>query len=207
MCDSLLVSVRHKRGRRGFMFYKLKVFDLERELPVLKAPSGIFIAGFNPVGDMELLEKAGMDLSNKVLFNNIEFDIILTTELKGVPIAQEVARNLKCDYVCLRKDEKCYMLNPKHTNGGSITSGKSDYYISELDLNKLKNKKVIFVDDVFSTGSTFKNMIDFSKRENFEIVACLSILKEDIKESDLNFVFENIPVYCSGFLPLPKVND
>ena len=189
------------------MFYNLRVLGLERELPVLKAPSGIYIAGFNPVGDMELLEKAGKDLADKLILSNTEFDVILTTELKGVPIAQEVARNLKCDYVCLRKNEKCYMLNPKHTNGGSITSGKSDYYISETDLNKLANRKVIFVDDVFSTGSTFKNMIDFSERENFEIVACLSILKEDVEESDLNFVFQNIPVYCSGFLPLPKVNN
>ena len=189
------------------MFYNLRVLGLERKLPILKAPSGIFIAGFNPVGDMELLEKAGVDLANKLLSNNIDFDIVLTTELKGVPIAQEVARNLKCDYVCLRKAEKCYMLNPKHTSGGSITSGSSDYYISELDLNRLINKKVVFVDDVFSTGTTFKNMVDFSQRENFEIVACLAILKEDICESDLNFVFEDIPVCCSGFLPLPKIND
>ena len=187
------------------MFYKLNVLGLERNLPILKAPSGIYIAGFNPVGDMELLTRAGEYLANQVKESNIEFDIILTTELKGVPIAQEVARNLKCDYVCLRKDCKCYMLNPKHTSGESITSGNSDYYISELDLAKLINKKVLFVDDVFSTGSTFKNMIAFAKNENFEITGCLSILKEDINKGELNFKFDNISVVCCEFLPLPKI--
>ena len=187
------------------MFYKLNVLGLERDLPILKAPSGIYIAGFNPVGDMELLTKAGEYLANQVKENNIEFDIILTTELKGLPIAQEVARNLKCDYVCLRKDCKCYMLNPKHTSGGSITSGSSDYYISELELAKLIGKKVLFVDDVFSTGLTFKNMLTFAKNENFEVVGCLSILREDLEKSELNFKCENISVICCEFLPLPKV--
>ncbi len=189
------------------MFYKLNLLGLERELPILKTPSGISIAGFNPVGDMELLEKSGKNLSEQLINANIQYDIILTTELKGIPIAQEVARNLKCNYVCLRKEKKCYMLNPTHTNGSSITSGKSDYYISELELNKLKGKKVIFVDDVFSTGSTLKNIIEFSKNEDFEIVACLSILKEGIENKDLQFKFENIQIFCSGFLPLPQVDD
>ena len=189
------------------MFYKLDVLGIERELPILKAPSGIHIAGFNPVGDMELLIKSGKYLANCVKKNNVAFDIILTTELKGLPIAQEVARNLKCDYVCLRKEKKCYMLNPTHTSGGSITSGKSDYYVSELDLTKLKNKKVLFVDDVFSTGSTFENMLNFAKNEDFKIVAGLSILKEG-KDSDSNlkFTYNNVPIICCGFLPLPKID-
>ena len=186
------------------MFYRLNVLGLKRDLPILKSPSGIYIAGFNPVGDMELICKAGEELAGKIVDNDIEFDVILTTELKGLPIAQEVARKLKCDYVCLRKEKKCYMLNPKHTSGESITSGKSDYFVSELELEKLKNKKVIFVDDVFSTGSTFKNMISFAQRENFKIVAGLSILREGESE-ELKFVYQDVPVFVCGHLPLPQV--
>ena len=189
------------------MFYNLKIFDLERELPVLKTPSGIYIAGFNPVGDMELLTKAGDCLAKQIIDEKIDFDIILTTELKGVPIAQEVARNLKCNYICLRKSPKCYMLEPKHTSGASITSGDTDYYISSIDLDKLKNKKVLFVDDVFSTGSTFENMLEFAKKEQFEIVAGLGILKEGKDDENLNFEHNNVPIVCCGFLPLPNVKE
>ena len=189
-------------------FYKLKVLSLERKLPLLKAPSGIYIAGFNPVGDMELLIKAGKDLSNKVKQNGIKCDVILTTELKGLPIAQEVAKNLNSDYVCLRKDKKCYMLNPKQISGESITSGKSSYYVSEIELEKLKHKNVVFVDDVFSTGSTFDHMLKFAEQEDFKIVAGLSILREGkAPATELNFKYKNTQVYCSGFLPLPEVSD
>lgn len=189
------------------MFYKLNLLGIERELPILKTPSGIDIAGFNPVGDMKLLSLAGEFLANLVSESKVEYDVILTTELKGLPIAQEVARNLGCDYVCLRKDKKCYMLNPKHTSGGSITSGKSDYFISEPELEKLKGKKALFVDDVFSTGSTFKSMLNFANNENFEIVAGLSILKET-KEPNPNLLFEfqGKPILCCGALPLPELS-
>lgn len=184
-------------------FYKLKLLDLERDLPILKTPSGIEIAGFNSVGDMELLTKSGKYLADIIIENNIKYDAVLTTELKGLPIAQEVAKNLKCDYVCLRKEDKCYMLNPTSTEGESITSGKTNYYISQPDLLKLKNKKIIFVDDVFSTGSTFNRMIEFAKKENIELVAGLCILKEEKENTGLNFTFNNMPVYCVEFLPLP----
>ena len=96
------------------------------------------------------------------------------------------------------------MLNPKHIVGGSITSGKSDYYISQLELDKLKNKKVLFVDDVFSSGETFDNVLEFSKNEQFKIVAGLSILKEG-NENVLSFKYKDTPIYCCGFLPLPKI--
>ena len=59
-----------------------------------------------------------------------------------VTFVHEVARITKKDYVCLRKKAKCYMLNPVSTNGESITSGKSTYFISEPELSLLKNKNV-----------------------------------------------------------------
>lgn len=188
------------------MFYDLHLLGLKRKLPILKAPSGIYIAGFNPVGDTELLIKAGETLANLIKASGLKPDVILTTELKGVPIAQEVARNLGLDYVALRKDAKCYMLNPHQTSGSSITSGSSNYFISEPDLGKLKQKNVLFVDDVFSTGSTFISMLDFANREDFTIIGGLSILKEG-GNSNLVFNFNNVPIFSCGYLPLPKVQE
>jgi len=187
-------------------FYKLNCLGLERELPILKAPSGIEIAGFNSVGDMELLLKTAEFLAQKVIDNNIECDVILTTELKGVPIAQEVARILKKDYVCLRKQPKCYMLNPVKITSESITSGRTEYYVSEPFFNKLKNKNVIFVDDVFSTGATFENILRFSKESNFNITAGLCILKEvpnNKLDDPTDFNFKGTNVYTCALLPLP----
>ena len=184
-------------------FYELKLLNLERFLPVITAPNGIKIAGFNCVGDMKLLQKAGKNLSKKL--KKIQNVVVLTTELKGLPIAQEVARSLKCDYVCLRKEAKCYMLNPLQVESESITSGKSNYFVGEDDINKLRNKNIIFIDDVFSTGATFLNIIKFLEKNNLEIVAGAVILKECERnqvEKDKIFYFKDIPIYFCEYLPL-----
>lgn len=187
-------------------FYKLSMLGIERDLPILKAPSGIEIAGFNSVGDMDLLLKSAKFLAQKIVDNNIKCDVILTTELKGVPIAQEVARILNKDYVCLRKQPKCYMLDPVKIESESITSGKTQYFVSSPFLNKLVSKNVVFVDDVFSTGATFENIIKFSEFAKFDITAGLCILREVPKnklDEPTEFVFKDKKVFTCELLPLP----
>lgn len=187
-------------------YFKLNVLGLTRELPILPTPSGLMIAGFNPVGDMQLLTLAGKDLAKQIKEGGNKCDVILTTELKGLPIAQEVARELGVDYVCLRKDKKCYMANPRQTEGESITSGKTNYFISEPDENKLVGRNVVFVDDVFSTGLTFKSISKYALKAGFTLTCSATILKEDKVENigkiKSGFIFNDIPNYFCGFLPL-----
>ncbi len=187
-------------------YFTLNVLGLTRELPILETPKGIKIAGFNPVGDMKLLESAGKDLARQIKESGVGCEIILTTELKGLPIAQEVARELGVDYVALRKELKCYMANARQTAGESITSGKTNYFISEIDENKLVGKKVAFVDDVFSTGSTFKSMLSYAEKAGFTLTCSATILKEDSKDNigkiKSGFIYNGVPNYFSGYLPL-----
>ena len=186
--------------------FELNLLNLKRKLITTKTPGGIKIAGFNPVGDMELICKAAKALVRQIKKAQIACDIILTTELKGIPIAQEVARLLKIDYVALRKEAKCYMGDVTKLNSESITSGKNCFYISKLEKDKLESKNVIFVDDVFSTGSTFEVILKFSVILNFQLQACAVILKEDSlgweKEHSSPFLYNNINVFYCGFLPL-----
>lgn len=184
-------------------FFTLEILGLKRQLPILASPSGQMIAGFNCVGDIELLVKSAEKLVK--MMKDVDYDIVLTTELKGLPIAQEVARVAGKNYVCLRKQAKCYMLNPISTSGESITSGKTTYYISQNELEQLQNKKVLFVDDVFSTGSTFDSMMNFAEKQNFKIVAGATILRE-CKKSDMSdetkINYKGIDIYICGYLPL-----
>lgn len=187
-------------------YYILNVLGLERKLPVLPAPNGDMIAGFNPVGDMQLLKAAGVDLVRQIKKGGNKCDIILTTELKGVPIAQEVANLMGVDYVCLRKEKKCYMANPRQIDGESITSGRVNYFISEDDEQKLLGKNVVFVDDVFSTGKTLRSIFHYAKRAGFTVTCSANILKEGEKiiedKIETGFIFGDIPNYFCGFVPL-----
>lgn len=178
-------------------------------MPILPAPSGIDIAGFNIVGDMELIMASGQYLANKVKTSGIKYDVILTTELKGLPVAQEISRLLGVDYVCLRKNKKCYMLDPVSTRGSSITSGETEYFVSITEINKLKSKNVLFVDDVISTGSTLGSIFEFAKNQGFTITAGLGVLREGMAglDDDIEFELYNTKVICAGFLPLPNKNN
>lgn len=199
-------------------YYKLVINDrIKRKLPIVKTKSGINIAGFDCVGDIKLIEEAGRLLVRNMtqgIFDKCDY--IITTELKGIPIAQEISRYLEVPYICLRKEPKVYMGKCVELKGGnSITSGETTYYISKDKLNKLKGKNVIFVDDVYSTGGTLNFIDKFCAEYNIKLLEAFFILietNEKIKRLNkevLQFYHceNNLPKYkCTAVerLPLPN---
>lgn len=199
-------------------YYKLEINErIKRKLPIVKTKSGINIAGFDCVGDTKLIEEAGRLLvRNMVQYIFDKCDYIITTELKGIPIAQEIARYLEVPYICLRKEPKVYMGDCVELKGGnSITSGETTYYISKDKLNKLKGKTAIFVDDVYSTGGTLNFISKFCKENQIKLLEAYFILIETNEEMNkinnevLQFYHyeDYLPKYrCTavGKLPLPN---
>ena len=89
-------------------YYKLEVCGLKRDLPIIQISDNLKIASFVLLGDAELAEKAGIELSKKV-----DADIILTAEAKGISLAHEIAKNIgEKSFVVARKSEKSYMNHP-----------------------------------------------------------------------------------------------
>ena len=68
--------------------YTLRVAGLERELPICKVNDHMDIAAFIMFGDVELTVACARELLAKCP----EFDVILTAEAKGIPLAYEMAR-------------------------------------------------------------------------------------------------------------------
>ena len=68
--------------------YKMTIAGLERELPICPLNDKIDIAAFVMFSDVELTVKAAGALLSKSPY----FDIILTAESKGIPLASEMAR-------------------------------------------------------------------------------------------------------------------
>lgn len=162
-------------------YYTLKYTkDIERKLPIIKK-GNIELAGFDSVGDTELINVASSKLGYriKLLFGD-KIDYIITTEVKGIPISQGVCTYLNnISYICLRKESKIYMGKTIEFKGKSITSGESSYFISEDNAKKLKGKNVIFVDDVYSTGSTMNLIEEICKKLKCNLICGAFILKEE----------------------------
>ena len=92
--------------------YTLHVAGLTRELTICKVNDHMDIAAFIMLGDAELTVAAAAELLKKCP----DFDILLTAEAKGIPLAHEMSRQSGKPYVCARKGEKLYMTEKAHTN-------------------------------------------------------------------------------------------
>ena len=120
--------------------YTLHVAGLTRELTICKVNDHMDVAAA-----AELLKKCP------------DFDILLTAEAKGIPLAHEMSRQSGKPYICARKGVKLYMPDPVVVEDQSITTaGKQKLVIDRKELEKMNGKRVLVVDDVISTGGSLK---------------------------------------------------
>ena len=138
-------------------FYELHVAGCTRQLPVLNISDTLAIAGFVILGDTDIVVRCSKELAEKIPKDT---DVIMTAETKGIPLAAEMARILGMKrYVVARKSVKAYMENPIWVEDESITTaGKQRLYLQDADIELMKGKNVLLVDDVISTGGSMKAM-------------------------------------------------
>ena len=80
--------------------YTLHIAGLTRELPICKVNDHMDIAAFIMFSDVELTEACAAALLKKAP----EFDVILTAEAKGIPLAYEMARQSGKYWIPARKE-------------------------------------------------------------------------------------------------------
>lgn len=171
----------------------MKIAGLERDLPKCPLNDKLEIAGFIMFSDVEITTKTAEELLKK----SPEFDIIITAESKGIPLAYEMARQSGKNYVVARKSVKLYMTNPISVEVKSITtSAVQTLYLSEEDANKLKGKKVLIIDDVISTGESLRAIEALVEKAGGIICGKGAVLAEGdaAKRTDI-FFLEELPLF------------
>ncbi len=137
--------------------YAVNIAGVKRELPLFEVKPGLRIAILNILGDTELIEASADALLEKL--ESFDYELIITAESKSIPLAHALSVRTKCPYVVLRKSYKPYMGNAIRVETNSITTGTVQTLIlDEKDLNAIKGKNVLIIDDVISTGSTLEGM-------------------------------------------------
>ena len=143
--------------------HRVDVAGLTRDLPIITVPSGVRLAVFNILGDIEMTKAAGEALAQRLRASRPE--LIITTETKSVPLAYEIASVLRLPYVVLRKTYVSYMGEALESKVQSITTGHPrTIYLDAKDRALCGGKRVAIVDDVISTGSTLTAMRDLDDR-------------------------------------------
>lgn len=157
--------------------HSVTVAGLQRELPIITVPSGVRLAVFNILGDIEMTKAAGRELATRLTPRDVE--LIVTTETKSVPLAYEIASLLAVPYVVLRKTYVSYMGEALETKVQSITTGHPrTIFLDAKDRELCGGKRVAIVDDVISTGSTLAAMRDLVRRAGGRIVAEAAVFTE-----------------------------
>lgn len=178
-------------------FYSLDFFGLKRKLPITHVSPRHRIANFNILGDVEFTEKAGELLEQKLKNLGIRPDCFVGPEVKVVPFVHHMAKRFNhLRYVILRKSIRGYMTDPLIENP-NYTSPKhvKKLVLSRNDKDFLKDKKVVLVDDVVSTGATIELLEGLMKKVEAKVLAKCAILKQGDRYQGKLVFLATIPIF------------
>ena len=182
-------------------FYTMTIAGLERKLQLFKISDNLQIAAFILFGDVEITKHAAA----KLLELAPEYDIIFTAECKSLPLIYEMAaQNGDDNYIIARKAPKLYMENVLSTDVNSITTANSQkLFIGQADIDAIKGKRVLIVDDVISTGESLTAMEELIEKAGGIIVGKMAVLAEgNAKDRDDIIYLEPLPLFDSEGNPL-----
>ncbi|MBE7051621.1 MAG: adenine phosphoribosyltransferase [Ruminococcaceae bacterium] len=179
----------------------MTIAGLERKLQLFKISDNLQIAAFILFGDVEITKHAAA----KLLELAPEYDIIFTAECKSLPLIYEMAaQNGDDNYIIARKAPKLYMENVLSTDVNSITTANSQkLFIGQADIDAIKGKRVLIVDDVISTGESLTAMEELIEKAGGIIVGKMAVLAEgNAKDRDDIIYLEPLPLFDSEGNPL-----
>ncbi len=173
-------------------YYDMTIAGCNRKLPICKLNEKISIAAFVVFGDVEITEKSAEELLKKAP----DFDVILTAEAKSIPLAYEMSKQSKKDYIVARKDIKVYVVNPISVDVNTITTRKKQQlHLSQENVEMIKGKKVLIVDDVISTGESLIALEKLVELAGGTTVGKFAILAEGdaVDREDITYL-EELPL-------------
>ena len=127
-----------------------------------------------------------------------EYDYIITAELKGIPLAYEMARQAGDEkWLLARKGAKLYMQNLFSVEVKSITTDHvQKLYLDGADAALMQGKRILIVDDVISTGESLHALEALVEKAGGQIVGRMAILAEGDAQNREDLIYlEKLPLF------------
>ena len=174
-------------------YYTMEIAGLRRQLPICPINDKVSIAAFIMFSDVEIT----IDSAKALIEKAPEYYIIVTAESKGIQIAYEMARQLGKKYIVTRKMKKLYMSEPYMVEVKSISTDRvQTLYLDKREVEALRGKNVLIVDDVISTGESLHAMEVLIKKAGGNIVGKCAVLAEgDAAKRDDIIYLEELPLF------------
>ena len=183
------------------MNYQTNIGGEQRSYPIVTLGDGVRGVYFFLPGDVALIERCAELLTSRIPCES--YDVIVTPEVGGLPLAHAMARLVSKNYLVLRKSIKPYMEDPITVQINSITTpSKQILVLDKRDVEKVQMKKVMLLDEVISTGGTIDGMFRILSNFQAQITQITAIFLEgDQNQETLSKKYE-CPVEYLGHLPL-----
>ncbi len=174
--------------------YTVELAGIVRQLPRVEIAPGVVIAILNILGDTELTEAVAHDLVARL---PEEAEMLVTAEAKSIPLAYAMSVKSGLPYTVLRKSRKPYMTGAISAEVISITTGKPQtLWMDGRDIQRVQGKRVVFVDDVISTGSTYEGAKKLIEKAGGQVIGAAAIMTEgDNPAWDQIIALGNLPVW------------
>ncbi|MDD6042418.1 MAG: phosphoribosyltransferase family protein [Eubacteriaceae bacterium] len=176
------------------MNYEMTIAGCTRQLPLCKITDDLYIGAFIMFSDVEITKACATELLKKAP----EFDVIVTAESKGIPLAYEMARQAGIDeYIVARKGPKLYMENVITVDVNSITTDHiQQLCFGQKEADTIKGKRVLIVDDVISTGESLRSIEALVNAVEGNIVGRMAVLAEgEAADRDDILFLEKLPLF------------
>lgn len=183
------------------MEYQMNIAGLERSLPLCRLNDNLYIGAFVIFGDAPLTVACAKALLEKAP----EYDYLITTEAKGIPLVHEMARQHgDAKYFLARKKPKLYMQGVLEVSVHSITTaGEQKLYLDTADAALMKGKRILIVDDVISTGESLRAAEALVERAGGIVCGKMAILAEGDAQSRTDITYlEPLPLFDRQGNPL-----
>lgn len=181
--------------------YLIEIAGVKRELPLCKLNDNLYIAAFVMFGDVEMTKASAKALLEKAP----EHDIMITAESKGIPLLYEMARQSgQNNYIVARKAKKLYMKDVVYTEVDSITTDHvQKLCIGKAEIDAMRGKRVLIVDDVISTGESLAALETLVRQIGGNIVGKMAVLAEGdaIDRTDITYL-EPLPLFDAEGNPI-----
>lgn len=149
--------------------------------------------------DIEFTETVGRELALRL--KNYDVERLLVPEVKGIPIAYVIARNLGHKiFSVARKSIKSYMEEPiiSEEVKSITTRGTQRLVLDRINIDRIRNKRVAVIDDVVSTGGTIKASKNLVSKANAELVCAAAVWIEGpgCRAKDVIYL-EKLPIFVT----------
>lgn len=186
--------------------YTMQMGGVSVNLPLVRTDS-ICLYALNLMGKCSWNHQFAVALAQELEPYRGDYDYIVAVEAKSLALAQELSRLLGHDeYVVLRKSIKVYMRDSLSVDSDSITTkGAQQLYLDGYDADMIHGKRILFLDDVISTGHTMLAAQALISQAQARItrVACIATEGKRLQPNEQGWVrLGHIPLYDKDENPI-----